>query len=55
MKANVEAQMFRLKITQGLQKAIDKMIERAKLLDEEIVVADKDQNIKYIKARELKR
>ena len=37
-----------------LQMAFQKMLNKAKLLDEEIVIADKEGNIKTVKARDFK-
>jgi len=51
---NLEAHKLRVRLTGGVQKAISKMIERAKALDEEIVVADQNGNVKHIKARDFK-
>lgn len=53
MNTNLEAHNLRVRLTGGLQKAIFKMIERAKALDEEIVVADQNGNVKHIKAKDL--
>lgn len=44
---------FTLKVAKGVQKAIDKMIERSKLLDESIVIS-RDGKVVTIKARDLK-
>ncbi|MFN8345049.1 MAG: hypothetical protein U0X91_08595 [Spirosomataceae bacterium] len=54
MNTDLDAHKLRVRLTGGLQKAILKMIERAKALDEEIVIADRNGNVKHIKAKELK-
>jgi len=54
MDSDLEIDKFRIQLKNGLQKAIKKMIERAKALDEEIVVSDKEGKVKYIKARDIK-
>ncbi len=41
-------------LLKGLQMAFQKMLDKAKLLDEEIVIADKEGNIKKVKARDFK-
>ena len=43
-----------LELQRGLQMAFQKMLDKAKLLDEEIVIADKEGNIKKVKARDFK-
>ena len=50
---NLPNHEFTQKIAKGVQKAIDKMIERSKLLDESIVIS-RDGKVVTIKARDLK-
>jgi hypothetical protein len=51
MKESVDE--FEKNLTAGIQKAIDKMLTRARKLDEYVVIADEHGRPKRVRARDL--
>ena len=50
---NIYLDEFSEKILEGVRKAIKKLVETSAKLDEELVIGDKDGNIKSVPAKDL--
>lgn len=55
MSTSIKHKEFVSRVKQGLKKAIDTLIDESIQQNDELVVIDPKGNIKYVKAKELKR